>query len=443
MDQLVAERLKQEAAAIQAEGWHWIDVAPDVPYGHTFGLRQLRGEEVPRTAGEAAEQAALQGEYEQLAAAHAQDEGVPDDVDRRLTEIEARLAALDERPLTFDPAERARGGAIVSIDRDGVLVVERGYVRPEDEAPVAPAPAAALERHPAADPLLAVADPDTARPAPIANAIPNTRAQPEPEEEEEEIKPLPDRLLAELTTHRTLALRHALGEHPDIAFLAALHALCLKLFYAYAQDTCLELDLKQVALAAQAPGLGDSEPGKAIRVRHQGWTSALPREAADLWDALAAADGDTRQRLFAHCVGASVNAVHDEAWNRRPRALAHADRLAGAVGLDMVAAGWTPTAETYLGRVTKARILQAVRESQGEPAAQRIAHLKKSEMVEQAQDLLAGSRWLPEPLRTPGQASVTAETVAPVADRRTGGRTRRWRIRHPDEAEDVGLRRCP
>ncbi len=44
---------------------------------------------------------------------------------------------------------------------------------------------------------------------------------------------MPDRLLTELTAHRTLALRHAIGEQPEVAFLAALHALCLKVFYRY------------------------------------------------------------------------------------------------------------------------------------------------------------------------------------------------------------------
>ena len=60
--------------------------------------------------------------------------------------------------------------------------------------------------------------------------------------------------MTELTAHRTLALRHALGERPDVAFLAALHVLCLKTFYRYALDTCLELDLKSVSFGAQAPG---------------------------------------------------------------------------------------------------------------------------------------------------------------------------------------------
>ena len=62
-----------------------------------------------------------------------------------------------------------------------------------------------------------------------------------------------------------------------------------------------------------------------------------------------------------------------------------------------------PTVETYLGRVTKGRILEAVREAKGEAAAQLIDHLKKAEMASEAELLLAGTGWLPEPLRTPGQ----------------------------------------
>ena len=103
-----------------------------------------------------------------------------------------------------------------------------------------------------------------------------------------------------------------------------------------------------------------------------------------------------------------------EAYNRRPKALAHADVLAEAVDLDMAAAGWTPTVDGYLGRVTKARILEAVREAKGTDAAERIASFKKGEMAEKAEALLAGSRWLPEPLRTRGQAfGATVAAEAP------------------------------
>ena len=126
--------------------------------------------------------------------------------------------------------------------------------------------------------------------------------------------------------------------------------------------------------------------------------------------ALETFDADSRDALFAHCVSLSVNAVH-EAWNRRPKAFAHADRLAQAVDLDM-AASWTPTAANFLGRVTKARILQAVAEGRDRRAADRIEHLKKVEMATEAETLLSGSGWLPEPLRTPGRAMTTI--VEPV-----------------------------
>lgn len=228
-------------------------------------------------------------------------------------------------------------------------------------------------------------------------------------EEDEGLKPLPDRLMTELTAHRTLALRQAIGGDFDTAFLAALHALCLKLFYRYGSDSCLEIDAKSIAFGQQALGLNDTALAKTVDERHRLWAEQLPRETGELWDALLAFDGDSRQALFAHCVALSLNAVF-EPWNRRPRALAHADRIAEAVGLDMAAAGWTPTVDTYLGRVSKARILEAVREAKGEAEAQRIAHLKKGDMAEKAEVLLSGSGWLPEPLWTRGRDLTVVET---------------------------------
>ena len=83
--------------------------------------------------------------------------------------------------------------------------------------------------------------------------------------------------------------------------------------------------------------------------------------------------------------------------------------LARAVGLDMVQAGWKPTVDNYLGRVTQPRILEAVRKAKGEPSAQLIDHLKKGDMAKEAERLLDSSRWLPEPLRLVDVASEPAE----------------------------------
>ncbi len=419
VDMMVAEKLREEAAAIQAEGWKWIEVAPDFGYGHTYGLRQLRGEITPLSDEEEQTRDALQAEMAAIEETYSgTDSDLPEGIDQRLSEIEAALEALDHRPITFDADEVARAGALVSIAADGQLRVERGYVRPEDELRVEPEPVAEPEGDHADDGTAAYAvaartEGDDA----TIHAGPDAVLEPE---EDEGIKPIPDRLLSELTAHRTVALREALGSDPHIAFLAALHALVLKLFYRYALDSCLDLDIKSVGFAHQAPGLADTSAAKSLDLRQREWEARLPKEPTDLWDALAAFDADSRSMLFAHCVGASVNATFD-AYNRRPRALANADRLAQAVDLDMVQAGWTPTVDNFFGRVTKARIVAAVREAKGARAGDRIEHLKKGEMAERAEELLAGSGWLPEPLRTQGRAvdvavDEAAELEAEIAE---------------------------
>ena len=120
-----------------------------------------------------------------------------------------------------------------------------------------------------------------------------------------------------------------------------------------------------------------------------------------------------------------------EPWNRRPRAFAHADRLAQAVDLDMAAAGWKPTMDNFLGRVTKARILQAVAEAKGQRAADRIEHLKKGDMAAEAETLLADTGWLPEPLRTPAGAIASrafdSDRGRQDGDRRSGRRRNGYR----------------
>ena len=79
-------------------------------------------------------------------------------------------------------------------------------------------------------------------------------------------------------------------------------------------------------------------------------------------------------------------------------------------------AGWRPTVDNYLGRVPKARILEAVREAKGEQSAQLIDHLKKGEMAKEAERLLEGTGWLPEPLRLPDVDSATEPTAEAETD---------------------------
>jgi ParB family chromosome partitioning protein len=403
LDRLVIEKLKAAAEKLRTEGWKWISVAPDFPYGHTAGLRRLDGHVVDLTDEEIASRDALEAELDRLEQQYAEAEEVPEEADRRLGEIETALAAFNDRPVIYDPAGIAFAGAFVSIDREGALRIERGYVRPEDEPPAEPVQTNDRE-----------AQPNGESGGASQNGIITVGAGGTPQaeteaEEDDGLKPLSERLVTELTAHRTLALRDALANDPGTVFTAVLHALCLSAFYRFSSGSCLEISAKSASFGTQASGLADSASAKAIEARHQQWASQLPKGEDGLWDALVAFDGDSQASLFAHCASLSVNAYH-EPWNRNPRRLAHADTLARAVKLDMTAAGWSPTVDNYLGRVPKARILEAVREAKGEASAQLIDHLKKPDMAREAERLLAGAGWVPEPLRTPDAPSAEVES---------------------------------
>jgi ParB family chromosome partitioning protein len=423
LDCLVAEKLERDGEAVRAEGWKWVETAISFPYGHTYGMRVINGTERPLKEEEIATVAALQAEMEKIEETYEDAPEYPEDVAARLNEIDEALAEINERPPVYDAADIARAGAFVSIDASGKLQVQRGYVRREDEPPV---PAAGEGDGNADDNLPGDAeeaeDPDAAEPG-VQRAALTVGGSAEPEEDDS-LQPLSDKLLTELTAYRTLALREAIGNNPGIAYLAALHVLCLNVFYRYALDSCLEIGAKTVFFGNHAPGLGDTKLAADLDARHRNWAEQLPEQPGELWDVLTGFDSDSRDALFAHCVSLTVNAVH-EAFNRRPKAHAHAARLAETVSLDMAAAGWVPTVDNYLGRVTKARILEAVREAKGEDAAKRIDHLKKGDMAMEAERLLAGTGWLPESLRTSGvspkgdEPAEHTEMEAPLAPSET------------------------
>jgi ParB family chromosome partitioning protein len=405
LDRLATEKLKAEAETIAAEGWKWIAVAVDFPYGHTNGLREIEGEPADLTDEERTTLEALNAEYAKIEEEYQEADELPDEVDRRLGEIEAARSVVESRPLVYDPAAIARAGVFVSIDAEGLLSIARGYVRPEDEALVAVEPESEAQ-----------GDGET-NGGPTTNGVVQRAVitvggaptGPVEEDDDDTVKPLPDRLITELTAHRTLALRNALANDPAVAFQAVLHNFVLATFYRFASSSgCLEIAIRTPAFPASAPDLKESASAEAIDTRHDTWKARLPKDEGDLWGVLTAFDGKEQAALFAHCASSAVNALYEPA-NRyndgrvsahsvRQR-LDHANVLARTVGLDMAVVGWKPTADNYFGRVTKPRILEAVREAKGEPSVQLIDHLKKGDMAREAERLLDGTGWLPEPLR--------------------------------------------
>ncbi len=389
LDRLAVEKLEGIAIEVrEREGWKWATACLDYPHGH--GWRRVYPRPVERTGNEAAQIAALSEEYDALVSQWDAVEDLPPEVDARFKEIDAALEAFGDGT-AYDPDEIARGGVFVVLGHDGQARIERGLIRPEDEA-TAPSAETAADGEGEVAPELG---PDA------------TTGDEEPEEDG--LAPLSERLVLDLTAHKTMGLRDALAGEPTLALTALVHALALRTFYPpYDQPSCVEVKLVSAYLDGHAPGVGESPAGRRIAERHETWAQRLPRESGEAWGFVAGLDGGELLDLLAHCVSLGVNAVRNP-MDRNPGAWVHAEVLARAAGLDMTRT-WTPTVSSYLGRVTKSRILDAVREAAGEDAAARIAGQKKGEMAEAAEPLIAGTGWLPPLLRTvqpePAQEAV-------------------------------------
>ncbi|WP_292089750.1 DNA-binding protein, partial [Mesorhizobium sp.] len=407
LEQLVFDRLKIDAETIRADGWKWVEAAISFPYGHSSGMRRVYAEPAEMSAEEIARYDAVKAEYDALDAKYAEMEDADQEIEDRLDQLGAELDGFSDRPHVYDPAQKAIAGAFVTLGANGQLQVEAGFVRPEDEPRVE---VDDDEEADGGDRDASQSDENGANGIVVNGRSTNGGSEATEEPEEEGIKPLPERLVFDLTAQKTLALRNALAGNVDIAFVAVLHALVLQVFYRFAKDSCLEITLASNSFG-QVQGLAETIWAKEIGDRHEAWDRDMP-DSDKLWDFLLGLDEASRKAMFAHCASLSLNAVV-EPWNRRPGAVAHADALAATLGFDMVTAGWEPTVDNYLGRVTKATIVQAVREARGEDSAQLIDHMKKDLMAREAARLLEGSTWLPEPLRLAGDdAAVDAgETV--------------------------------
>lgn len=358
LNRLVQEKLQGHADKVAVEGWRWVVAEPEFDHEACAAMRRVFAKPVPLSKTERKRLHKLQARYDALYEKHQHDDEMPAKATEQLERIEAAIEAL--RKEEYKARDVALAGAFVTLASDGAVRIERGFVRAEDE-PQSKTKAEDRKSHSAKD--------------------------------ADGLAPLSDKLVAELTAYRTSALRNELAQHPATALIALVHALTLATFFEGSEGSCLEIMSKRVWVSGHAPDIDESVAEKQTAERHEAWGKRLPREAEALWTFIHGLSDDERLGLLAYCVSLTANAI------RAPRQCAdeseaHAAVLAREVGLDMTAY-WQPTAASYFGRVSKERIVQAVRDGASEQAAQNIARMKKQAMAEAAEAALAGKGWLP------------------------------------------------
>ena len=356
LDTLAREKLQQVADEARAEGWKWVEIQPVFDYPTAGEFRRRYAEAVPLSEDEQAELTALEAERDAFY-----------DIEDELTdEQQDRFDAVGDRidELTYDREEiwpeetLAIAGAIISIDHHGEISVQRGFVRPEDM-------------------------PAKKKPVSDDDAPANGKAA-----------ALPAALFQTLSVQRTAALSATMISNPDIALVAVVHAFALKVFYQYRGDSCLDLIVSPQMLR-------DAEGSKAAAVIEEArsrWSALLPSDPGDLWRWCMTQLPETLLGVLGFCAALTVDATQRKGEKPNAGRLAHADALARALEFDL-SQWFTPTAENFFSRVTKQQTLKALQEAKGVPAAPAWSNLKKGDLAVLAEQQIAGTGWLPEPMR--------------------------------------------
>src|SRR6202795_2335304 len=134
LDLLVTAKLGREADALrEGEGWKWTEAHLDFPHAH--GMRRTYPHPVELSVEDQAALGAARREVDQLSEWNQTADELPDHVDARLCELEAVSERLEAKRQAYDPDDITRGGAFVVLNHDGIVRIERGFIRPEDEMP--------------------------------------------------------------------------------------------------------------------------------------------------------------------------------------------------------------------------------------------------------------------------------------------------------------------
>ena len=385
LDTLARHKLAAVAEQVQLEGWGWVEVAPRATAAELHVFQRVRRTRRDPNRTEAKRIAKLEGKQNELQdRLDDEDAELGEDGERAVQEELDRLGdeleAIEQTLMVYPPGAVEMAGAVVSVDHMGGVVVHRGLLREEQAKALR-----AQERQ-------------------EAGAASGERNGHDGDEADESAKPgISEKLAKRLSAHRTAALQAEVARHPQVALVAVVHRLALRVIvdsYGSGGSPVDIIATPQDGLALHAPDIGDSPAATGMGKVREAWAARLPKEPKALFAELLDLPQSELLSLLAVCVACTVGVLasrEDEA---------PAAELAEAVGLDMHD-WWTPTAEGYFAHVSRAKALEAVLAFAPDHVT-RLSKLKKAEMASEAERLAAGTGWLPVMFR--GKAEPSPET---------------------------------
>lgn len=387
LQRLAAERLSVVSAELKEEGWAWVETRDKRDYSEMSRFACIPSHLRPMTDAEKIEFDRLRGAAEKAAAAldayeNEDDQEHDDDLygklDAAATDASEALDAYSERLEAWTDEEKAGAGVFVILYSHGELHIERGLI----------------ERVAREDGLTSSGK----KLAPLHS----------------------EKLCRRLTAHRTAAVHAEIAAQPNVALAVLMHRMIPVVFpkkfgYVYGSRLVdVQVTCSREKLLKEADDMSESIAWRQIESERAKWSAMMPNDYADLMPWLLGAGEGITPNLFAFCIAATVDSV---SGTDSPHSV---NALMDVLDVDM-SAYWQPTKASYLAHVSKARIGEVVTRAVSAEAAAPLAGMKKGEVVDAAEKLLAGVNWLPEVLANREHAKATAYGVATMDDNGDAG----------------------
>lgn len=372
---LASEKLEEAKAQIEAEGWSWVEVLDGYPdYRMTGSMERLYRPRVRLTD----EQEARMGEIEAMLESYGS-EALDERGQAEVQALEEEVAAMTAT--VWPQWAKELGGAFVYLN--GSTLTVDFYAKKEQAKLVK-----ALQNAPEGTTVEAVTAAIAEAPAVESGMY-------------------SDALLADLTAHRTAAIRSAMLSNAKVAQVALLHRMLQTGYYS---QSAVQMKSDWPKIERHSTTL---DTNKGFADFEAAWfvlTSDLPKDAAELWDYLMKQDDLWLMQMQTAVIAANIDTtIQPKCDPTGPNQ--NAQMLASALGVDM-RDYWTVSAD-FLNRMKAPGILEVAKEATGAELAG-VSGLKKRDLANKAAEAMQGSNWLPPVLRL--AAAVEADSAEDVAE---------------------------
>lgn len=388
LDKLALDKLEEVAAQERDAGWNWVETHLSLDYSEReqYGRAAVQPQQIvyasPEDEARDAECAVRIEAIEDIDAdslSDAEADALQDELSKLQDEREDIEARMDE----IWPAETmAVTGVLIFLDNSG-LNISRGRTKPGQKV-------------------------DKATGVVTGQAKPS-KAQAKPKKPE-----LSAAVLQTLSAHRSEVARHHVARDPQLALALLVDWYVARMKHDFGDAHVLNLQVTSVPDARKvAPDIHkalDDETGV-----HAACFRKIPRKEQRLAWLIQQPQADLLQML-AYCVGNRFGALSDNPTGHPGIAALHS-----AIGFDM-AQHWNPGCDQFLERIPRSLVEEAVEEAcrrkgMMDPkgcAANVLTNKGKAAIAAAAGKFIAGSGWLPKPLRGPGYDKAATKAKAPA-----------------------------